>query len=154
MAHRRVKDVGYDEDDLGDYSEEEYYGEEVEGEAAPSAEDEEQMRAGTISVRQALGETSAFVTDTEIQEALWHYYYDVGKSVTYLKSTHNSFYKSGEMECSRAHVDQRAPQQAQPPKETKQKQKQTSKFDEAAAAAAQAPAQKKNGESAVFLPLS
>lgn len=32
MAHRRVKDIDYDEDDLADYSEDEY-GEEQEGEA-------------------------------------------------------------------------------------------------------------------------
>jgi elongation factor 1 alpha-like protein len=43
------------------------------------------MRQGTIKVREALG--PAFPsTDSEIQEALWHYYYDVGKSVSYLKS--------------------------------------------------------------------
>lgn len=27
------------------------------------------------------------ITDQQIQEALWHYYYDVGKSVTYLLGT-------------------------------------------------------------------
>lgn len=43
------------------------------------------MRQGTIAVREALG--SGFpAAEAEIQEALWHYYYDVGKSVTYLKS--------------------------------------------------------------------
>lgn len=43
------------------------------------------MRQGTLRVREALG--SGFpATETEIQEALWHYYYDVSKSVTYLKS--------------------------------------------------------------------
>lgn len=46
----------------------------------------EQMRVGTIKVREALG-TSVNVTDVQIQEALWHYYYDIGKSATYLKST-------------------------------------------------------------------
>lgn len=89
MAHRRVKDISYDEDDL-DYSDEEYYGDEGAGDAGDgdmSAEDKEQMRVGTINVREALGdEFQAFFTDAQIQEALWHYYYDVGKSVTYLKS--------------------------------------------------------------------
>ena len=95
MAHRRVKDISYDEDDR-DYSDEEYYGDEggdEGGEAAGaygdemSAEDKEQMRVGTINVRQGLGDDMAgFVTDAQIQESLWHYYYDVGKTVTYLKS--------------------------------------------------------------------
>lgn len=49
-------------------------------------EDREQMRIGTINVREAL-DPSVKVTDAQIQEALWHYYYDVGKSVSYLKST-------------------------------------------------------------------
>jgi hypothetical protein len=45
----------------------------------------EQLRIGAIEVKEALG-TSISVSDTQIQEALWHYYFDVGKSVTYLKS--------------------------------------------------------------------
>lgn len=90
MAHRRVKDISYDEDDL-EYSDDDgYYGDEGAEETAAdelSAEDKEQMRIGTINVREALGEqVSGFVTDAQIQEALWHYYYDVGKSVIYLKS--------------------------------------------------------------------
>lgn len=42
------------------------------------------MRLGTIAVREAIGPDVPGITDGEIQEALWHYYYDVGKSVTYL----------------------------------------------------------------------
>lgn len=42
------------------------------------------MREGTIKVRQTLGGDVPAITDKEIQEALWHYYYDVEKSVTYL----------------------------------------------------------------------
>lgn len=45
----------------------------------------EQLRLGTVKVKEALG-PSIQVSDGEIEEALWHYYYDVGKSVTYLKS--------------------------------------------------------------------
>nr|QDE10458.1 elongation factor 1-alpha [Aureobasidium sp.] len=120
MAHRRVKEIDYDEDEYDDY----YSGEEESGyanaEAADdqdelSPEDKEQMRLGTISVRDALGDDFASVTDAAIQEALWHYYYDVAKSVTYLKN-------------------QKTPQQAQP-----KKQKQVSKFDQAATSAAQKP---------------
>lgn len=46
----------------------------------------EQMREGTMKVRDVLGPDIA-VTDKEIQDALWHYYYDVAKTVTYLLST-------------------------------------------------------------------
>lgn len=44
----------------------------------------EQMRQGTIAVRDALGNDVPGITDKDIQEALWHYYYDLDKSVTYL----------------------------------------------------------------------
>lgn len=83
-GHHRAKNIAYDDDDV--YSDEEYY-EEGGGEAADGMtdEDREQMRIGTANVREALG-TDVSVTDAQIQEALWHYYYDVGKSVTYLKS--------------------------------------------------------------------
>ncbi|KAL1306147.1 hypothetical protein AAFC00_004258 [Neodothiora populina] len=134
MAHHRIKNIALDEDDL-DYSDgDDYYGDDgvVEGGDELSAEDQEQMRSGTISVRQALGEQyEGFIIDAQIHEALWHYYYDVGKSVTYLKNQATT------------------PQQAQPTKQ--QKPKQISKFDQAAAAsAAQAPvvsAKSKNGPS-------
>ena len=49
-----------------------------------SEEDRQQMAAGTIAVREALGPDVPDVTDREIQEALWHYYYDVGQTVTYI----------------------------------------------------------------------
>jgi hypothetical protein len=45
------------------------------------------MAAGTIAVREALGPDVPDVTDREIQEALWHYYYDVGQTVTYILDT-------------------------------------------------------------------
>jgi hypothetical protein len=46
------------------------------------------MRLGTIEVREALPANANNVTDTQIQEALWHYYYDIGKSVSYLVNTY------------------------------------------------------------------
>ena len=52
-----------------------------------SEEDQQQMAAGTIAVREALGRDVPDVTDREIQEALWHYYYDVGQTVTYILDT-------------------------------------------------------------------
>ena len=50
-------------------------------------EDQQQMAAGTIAVREALGSDVPDVTDREIQEALWHYYYDIGQTVTYILDT-------------------------------------------------------------------
>jgi hypothetical protein len=60
-----------------------------------SEEDQQQMVAGTIAVREALGADVPDVTDREIQEALWHYYYDVGQTVTYILDTRAK--KSGGM---------------------------------------------------------
>lgn len=45
------------------------------------------MSAGTIAVRETLGPDVPGVTDREIQEALWHYYYDVGQTVAYILDT-------------------------------------------------------------------
>ena len=87
-GHHRAKNIGYDDDDLYD-EEEEYYGDEEvkEGGDGLTDEDREQMRIGTVKVREALDTSiNASVTDEAIRDALWHYYYDVAKSVTYLKS--------------------------------------------------------------------
>ena len=43
------------------------------------------MRLGAIQVRELLSHGSNYITDKQIQEALWHYYYDVDKSVAYLR---------------------------------------------------------------------
>ena len=42
------------------------------------------MAAATAKVQEAMGSQAAFLTTDQIQEALWHYYYDVEKSVAYL----------------------------------------------------------------------
>ena len=80
----RTRNVAYEDEDT--YDDDDEYFEEADETGDMTADDKEQMRSGTIRVREALGEMSAFVTDTQIQEALWHYYYDVGKSVSYLKN--------------------------------------------------------------------
>ena len=72
----------FDDDGL-DYEEDGDYG---EGEGL-SAEDEAAMTQGTAEVRKALGKDSTKVTLKQIQDALWHYYYDVEKSVAYLNKT-------------------------------------------------------------------
>lgn len=48
----------------------------------------EHMRIGTAAVRGHLSSAGAHITDKQIQEALWHYYYDVDKTVVYLVTTH------------------------------------------------------------------
>ncbi|KAI4603972.1 Hsp70 suppressor, GTPase facilitates ribosomal subunit dissociation [Pestalotiopsis sp. 9143b] len=79
--HQAYRNYDY-ENDLDEYDGgEDGYGEEEEG---LSAEDKEQMEACTTEIRSILGPQSSKVTTTQIQEALWHYYYDVDKSVTYL----------------------------------------------------------------------
>ncbi|KAF2760384.1 hypothetical protein EJ05DRAFT_282945 [Pseudovirgaria hyperparasitica] len=77
-SHRRTKDISYDEDDLDDYDED--YGDGDYGE-------DEQLRQCTVKVKSALG-SEYIISDQEIQEALWHYYYDIHKSITYLKNKH------------------------------------------------------------------
>ncbi|KAG6158815.1 hypothetical protein E4U37_005091 [Claviceps purpurea] len=69
----------YDEDDL--YDGDEY---EDEAEEGLSAEDKAAMEKGTADVKKSLGASASKVTVEQIQEALWHYFYDVDKSVAYL----------------------------------------------------------------------
>ena len=84
MSNRRVKSLAL-EDDFDDFDDYDEGYEDDGGGNELSPEDKEQMQQGTIKVRAALG--AGFpATDSEIQEALWNYYYDIAKSVTYLKS--------------------------------------------------------------------
>ncbi|PBP17260.1 P-loop containing nucleoside triphosphate hydrolase [Diplocarpon rosae] len=48
----------------------------------------ENMRVGTIAVRAELPLSVTHITNKQIQEALWHYYYDIEKSVGYLVNTY------------------------------------------------------------------
>ncbi|KAF1936391.1 hypothetical protein EJ02DRAFT_459567 [Clathrospora elynae] len=119
----RTRNVGYDDDDVYDDDDDYYEAGEDGAEAGDgmTADDKEQMRVGTMQIREALGEMSGFASDEQIQEALWHYYYDIAKSVTYLKN------KLGI-----------APKQEAPRQE---KAKTASRFDQAASVADQnAPA--------------
>ena len=45
----------------------------------------EQLRLGTIKVRDIVGE-DAGITNQFIEDSLWHYYYDIDKTVNYLLS--------------------------------------------------------------------
>lgn len=87
MSNRRVKNVGYDDGDL-DYDDD--YEEEFDGgQEEVSAEDKEQLRLGTIEVRKSL-DPACQATDQEIQDKLWDTYYDIGKTVSYIKSKHEA----------------------------------------------------------------
>ncbi|KAI0133528.1 hypothetical protein BJ170DRAFT_715580 [Xylariales sp. AK1849] len=51
-----------------------------------SPEDQASMKKGTAEIQEILGPQASKVTPSQIQEALWHYYYDVDKSVAFLIS--------------------------------------------------------------------
>lgn len=76
MSRHRVKSLDYDDDDF----DEEY------DEADP--EEQEQLEAYTNEVLNELrtGQPPVTASRDEVQEALWHYYNDVTKSVNYLRS--------------------------------------------------------------------
>lgn len=78
-----VTSMAYTDDDFVD--EHDDFGDE-EGDDDMSPEDKVAMAQGTAQVQQALG-ADAKVTVAQIQEALWHYYYDVDKSAAYLRRT-------------------------------------------------------------------
>ncbi|KAF4595916.1 HBS1-like protein [Ophiocordyceps camponoti-floridani] len=69
------------EDDLVDHDDCEGQDDEL------SPEDQVAMSLGTSEVRAALGNDAKKVTVSQIQEALWYYYFDVDKSVSYLNKT-------------------------------------------------------------------
>ena len=90
MSKHRIKSMAVDDDEL--FDDEDYdndFGSEAgdgDGDGDGLTEhDREQLRMGTIEVRKQLG-PEFDVTDNDIQESLWHYYYDIAKTVTYLKS--------------------------------------------------------------------
>ena len=73
--HQAYRNYDYD-NDLDEYDGEE------EEELSP--EDQGLMRDATAAVRTVLGDSQRMVTDAQIQESLWHYYYDIEKTVGYL----------------------------------------------------------------------
>ncbi|KAI1814295.1 hypothetical protein GGS20DRAFT_598213 [Poronia punctata] len=77
--HQAYRNYDY-ENDLDEYEGAEYSDEDDN----LSPEDQAQMAAGTSQVRAALGPNASKVTKQQIEEALWHYYYDVEKVTSYL----------------------------------------------------------------------
>ena len=82
-SHKRVKDIDYDEDDMYSGDEEDYDNAGGEG---FTDEDRENFSTLTPVVRAELDEAGLQADNKEIEDALWHYFWDVGKSVTYLKN--------------------------------------------------------------------
>ncbi|CAG8892494.1 unnamed protein product [Penicillium egyptiacum] len=76
MSRHRIKDVDYDDDDFYDDEEE-----------LADPEEQEFLQQCTTAVLQQLGAGQPSVTATkeEVQDALWHYYNDIEKSVNYLR---------------------------------------------------------------------
>ena len=79
--HKLIKNLDLD-DELDDYDGGEDYDADPNAEEL-SAEDKENMAVGTIAVRAELPEGSD-ITEKQIHEALWHYYYNIEKTVGYL----------------------------------------------------------------------
>ncbi|KAI9718720.1 MAG: hypothetical protein M1812_003894 [Candelaria pacifica] len=82
--HQAIRNLDF-EDELDDFDggEDYDYEDAADGNGELSAEDRENLREGTDKVRQALG-PDVPVTNKEIEDSLWHYYYDVAKVVTWL----------------------------------------------------------------------
>jgi elongation factor 1 alpha-like protein len=92
MSKHRVKNIAVDDDYDDDYDED---FDEYDGKVGANAynegsgitpEDMEKLRIGTVQVRNALDQSLSSTGDKEIQDALWHYYYDTSKTINYLKS--------------------------------------------------------------------
>jgi elongation factor 1 alpha-like protein len=79
----RVKNVQYNDDDLYDDEEADY------DQAEDTYTDEDRNNFATLTpvVRAELEEAGLQASDREIEDALWNYYWDVGRSVTYLKNS-------------------------------------------------------------------
>ncbi|EGD86781.2 translation elongation factor Tu [Trichophyton rubrum MR1459] len=84
MSRHRVKNISYDDDDLDDEID--------DNDDELSPEDREQMRLATIEVQQLLRSQIPAIEakEDDIWETLWHYYYDVDKSVDYLTKKYRS----------------------------------------------------------------
>ncbi|MDA4133294.1 MAG: hypothetical protein OK454_09260, partial [Thaumarchaeota archaeon] len=55
-----------------------------EGQEELSPEDRRSLMEGTAEIQSMLGDEASKVTVRQIQDALWHYYYDIDKSIAYL----------------------------------------------------------------------
>ncbi|KAK4691505.1 elongation factor 1 alpha-like protein, partial [Lecanoromycetidae sp. Uapishka_2] len=88
--HKLVKALDLDEE-LDDFD----GGAESDSDEGVSIEDKEQLRLGLIKVRDVLG-PDVPVTNEEIEDSLWHYYYDVEKTVNYIITSCGSDFSAAE----------------------------------------------------------
>ncbi|KAM0316730.1 hypothetical protein ACHAPQ_011245 [Fusarium lateritium] len=84
MSRHRIVHTFDTNDIVSEFDGDDY---EETGEDELSQEDRQAMDEGAAEVRRALGTEADKVTKAQIEEALWHYYYDIDKSVTYLMKT-------------------------------------------------------------------
>jgi elongation factor 1 alpha-like protein len=89
MSRHRIKAVSYDEDDFDDDYD------------SPDPEEEEFLEQCTTEVLNQLraGDPPVTATRDEVQEALWHYYNDVEKSVNYLRGTLSLLFRKRNIGC-------------------------------------------------------
>lgn len=91
---QRNKTVDYDEDDV--YDEDDYYDDPEQDQSYEyTEEDKHNFATLTPVVRAEIEEAGLQASDREIEDALWNYYWDVGKSVGQLKSTKQAKGKGG-----------------------------------------------------------
>lgn len=83
---QRVKNIDYTADDLYSDDDSEQYADDDSAQQPHTTEDRENFTTLTPVVRAELEEAGLQASDREIEDALWHYYWDVGKSVAYLKN--------------------------------------------------------------------
>lgn len=81
--HRIFQNYDY-ENELDDFDGQGELDEEENGEEELSPEDKAQLARGTAEIITLLGTEANKVTQQQIQDALWHYYYDIDKSIAYL----------------------------------------------------------------------
>lgn len=139
MSRHRVKNVGYDDDDYED----------DDGYDSPDPEEQAFLQQCTAAVVEQLraGQPSVTASKEEIQDALWHYYNDVEKSVNYLRGTlrdTQAILVLGWLQPRKKHLSHWAPANSSPGKKEKEIKKQQ-------AATSQKP--KAHGKSSI-LPLS
>ena len=91
MSKSRVKNVGYDDDD--------YYDDDGYESADPEEQEHLQRCTDEVLSQLRVGQPPVTASKEEVQEALWHYYNDVEKSVNYLRSM-LTFFLTGTRELS------------------------------------------------------
>lgn len=83
-----AEDYDDNENDNDDGAEEYDDDDDDDGVEELNEEDKEKLASGTIAVRAVLPAEGGNITEKQIHDPLWHYYYDVEKTVRYLVRTY------------------------------------------------------------------